>query len=70
MVLLMMSFGGMTRPKTSKIFYEAAFAIKISNLLICFCSFCLSCPTLEKYIFIKYLYIVLSWIVFVSTLLQ
>ena len=35
-------------------FYQAAIAGKISNLLICFCSFELSCPTLES------LYILLS----------
>ena len=41
-------------------FYEAAIAVKISNLLICFCSFDLSCPILEKYSFIENVYIVLS----------
>ena len=43
------------------IFYQAAIAIKISNLLICFCSFVLSCPILEKYIFIqkKNIYLIL-----------
>ena len=35
------------------IFHEAAIAIKISNLLICFCSFDLSCPIREKDIFIE-----------------
>ena len=29
-------------------------ASKISNLLICFCSFDLSCPILEKYILLKF----------------
>ena len=29
-------------------FSQAAISIKISNLFICFCSFDLSCPTLEK----------------------
>ena len=37
------------------------FAIKITNLLISFCSFDLSCPILEKLIFIEHLYIVLSY---------
>ena len=37
-----------------------AIAIKISNLLIYFCSFELSCPILEKDNFIEHLYIVLS----------
>ena len=41
-------------------FYQAAVAIKISNLLICFCRFDSSCPILEKDIFIKNEYIVLS----------
>ena len=40
--------------------YQAAIAIKISNLLICFCSFDLSCSILEKHILIEHLYIVLS----------
>ena len=45
-------------------FYQAAIAIKISILLICFCSFDLSCPILEKYIFIKKnVYIVLSCLI-------
>ena len=42
-------------------FYQAAVAIKISNLLICFCRFDLSCPILEKDIFIENLYTVLSY---------
>ena len=29
-------------------FFQAAVSVKISNLLVCFCSFDLSCPTLEK----------------------
>ena len=41
-------------------FYQAAVAVKRSNLLICFCRFDLSCPTLEKDSFIENLYIVLS----------
>ena len=43
-------------------FYQAAVAIKISNLLISFCSFDLSCPILEKDIFIERLYIVFYYI--------
>ena len=43
-------------------FYQAAVAIKISNLLICFCSFDLSGSILEKDILIEKLYIVLSCI--------
>ena len=39
-------------------FYQVAVAIKISNLLTCFCSFDLSCPILEKEIVIENLYIV------------
>ena len=39
--------------------YQAV-AIKISNLLICFCSFDLSCPILKEGIFIENAYIVLS----------
>ena len=38
--------------KNSKYPYQAAIAIKISNLLICFCRFDLSCPILEKDSFI------------------
>ena len=33
-------------PYYAKYFYQAAIAVKISNLLICFCSFDLSCPIL------------------------
>ena len=45
-------------------FYQAAVAIKISHLLICFCSFDLSCPKFEKKnIFIENLYIVLSCLI-------
>ena len=40
--------------KTNKV------AIEISNYLICFCTFDLSCPILEKEHFIKNLHIVLS----------
>ena len=39
-------------------FCQAAVSVKISNLLICFCSFDLSCPILEKDNFIKFVYIV------------
>ena len=35
-------------------------AMNISNFLICFCSFDLSCPILEKDNFMKNMYIVLS----------
>ena len=41
-------------------FSAAALSIKISILLICFCSFDLFCPILEKDNFIEILYIVLS----------
>ena len=44
-------------------FYQAVIAIKISNLLICFCSFDLSCAILEKESFIKKMYIVLSCLI-------
>ena len=44
-------------------FYQAAIAVKISNLLICFCSFDLSCPILEKYFFIENFDIILSCLV-------
>ena len=37
----------------------AVISIKISNLLICFCSYKLSCTILEKYNFIENMYIVL-----------
>ena len=40
--------------------FGIAVAIKISNLHICFYSFDLSCPILEKNIFIESVYIVLS----------
>ena len=41
-------------------FYQATIAIKISNLFICFCNFDLSCPILEKYIYIENVCILLS----------
>ena len=41
-------------------FSQAAISNKTSNFLICFCSFDLSCPILEKDKFIENLYIVLS----------
>ena len=44
-------------------FYHAVIAIKISNLFICFCSFDLSCPILEKDIFIVNSNIVLSCLI-------
>ena len=60
-------FSGMMfslNPITTIVFYQAVIAIKISNLLICFCSFDLSCPIIEKYIFIpKKLFIVLSCLI-------
>ena len=42
------------------IFSQAAISVKISNLLICFCSFDLSSPIIEKGNFIVYFYNVLS----------
>ena len=45
-------------------FHQAAIAIKISNSLICLCSFDLSCPILEKDIFIENLYVVLSCLIY------
>ena len=36
--------------------YQAAVVINMSNFLICFCSFDLSCPILEKDIFIENVY--------------
>ena len=44
-------------------FLLLALAIKISNLLIRFCSFDLSCPILEKDYFIENWYIVLSCVI-------
>ena len=44
-------------------FYQAVVAIYISILLICFCSFDLSCPILKKDSFIEHLYIVLSCLI-------
>ena len=35
-------------------FYQAAIVIKISNLLICFCSFDLSCPLLEFFFYLTF----------------
>ena len=50
--------------KTVLIFlYQAAVVIKISNLVICFCSFDLSCPILEKDSFIENVYFVLSCLI-------
>ena len=40
---------------------QAATVSKISNLLVCFCSFDLSCPIFEKQIFNEKNYIVLSY---------
>ena len=39
------------------------FSFKISNLLICVCSFDSSCPILEKDGFIEHLYIALSCLI-------
>ena len=50
----------MTEVILFKKIYQAAVAVKISNLLICFSSFDLSCP---KDIFIRNLYIVLSCLI-------
>ena len=36
------------------LFYQAAVAVKINNVLICFCRLDLSCPILEKDIFIEH----------------
>ena len=44
-------------------FFKSAVAIKLSDLLIGFCSFDLSCPILEKDRFIEKLYIVLSCLI-------
>ena len=44
-------------------FSEIAISNKISNLLICFYNFDLSCPILEKYTFIENLYTVLSRVI-------
>ena len=50
-------------------FYQAAIAIKINNLFICFCRFDSSRPILEQDIFIEYLYIVLSCLVLFNSVL-
>ena len=42
---------------------QAAASVKISNLLICFCSFDLACPILEKDNFIENVYIVMSCLI-------
>ena len=47
----------------NKHYCQAAFSIKISKLLICFCIFDLSCPIHEKDTFIENLYIVLSCLI-------
>ena len=44
-------------------FYYDVVAIKICNVLICFYSFDLSCPILQKYIFSESFYIVLSCLI-------
>ena len=47
-------------PSPLENFYQTAVAVKICNLLVCFCSSDLSCPILDKDNFIENLYIVLS----------
>ena len=42
---------------------QASVTVKINNLLICFCSFDLFCPILEKDNFIENVYIVLSCLI-------
>ena len=42
-------------------FSQAACSVKMTDLFICFCSFNLSCPILEKDNVIGNLYIVLSY---------
>ena len=49
------------------VFSQAAISVIISNLLICVCSFDLSCPILEKENFIEILYIVLSCLVLLNS---
>ena len=44
-------------------FTQAIVSVKISNFLICFCSFDLSWPILKKENFIDILYIVLSCLI-------
>ena len=44
-------------------FYQVAIAVKISNLLICFCCFDLFCAIYEKDNCIENLYIVLSCLI-------
>ena len=41
----------------------ATVSVKISNILICFCSFDLSCPIFKKDIFYRKIYIVLSCLI-------
>ena len=43
--------------------YQAAVTIYIRILLICFCSFDLFCPLLDKDRFIENLYIALSYLI-------
>ena len=52
-----MLFGG-RHPLASQDWSQATVSIKIRNLLICFCSFDLSCPVLEKLNFIENVYTV------------
>ena len=54
----------MIEPKINNYhFYQAAIAIKISDLLFCFCSFDLFCPILKKDIFIEHLSLVLACLI-------
>ena len=51
---------GFFKIQLTKLFCQAAVAIKISNFFFCFSNFGLCCPILEKENFILNLYIVLS----------
>ena len=42
-------------------FCQAAVSVKISNFFVCFCSFDLSCPILEKDNFIKFFYCIVMY---------
>ena len=57
------SFSSIGQDKSKLFFSQAAVSIKISNLLICFCSFDQSCPMLEKDNFIDNLCIVLCCLI-------
>ena len=51
-------------------FGVCSFSVKISNLFICFCSFDLPCPILEKDNFIENVCIVLSCLIKLRSLLN